>query len=165
MLMRNVSLDLKWNLNLGALALMWRGGCIIRSRFLGDIKSAYDRNPEPEEPLARRIFRCTPSRKPKSAGARRSVWPRIWEFQPPRSPMPWHFMMPTAAPVFLPTCSKDNATTSARTPTSGSISPAASSSTQTGPAWAAPQPPLHTTFSFFLIHPLPLSGVRDGAVF
>ena len=45
MLLRNVSLANKWKLNLGGIALMWRGGCIIRSRFLGDIKSAYDRNP------------------------------------------------------------------------------------------------------------------------
>ena len=46
MLMRNVSIANKWKLNLGGIALMWRGGCIIRSRFLGDIKAAYDRNPE-----------------------------------------------------------------------------------------------------------------------
>jgi len=45
MLMKNVSDEFKWKLNLGAIALMWRGGCIIRSRFLGDIKAAYDRNP------------------------------------------------------------------------------------------------------------------------
>ena len=45
MLMKNVSEEFKWKLNLGAIALMWRGGCIIRSRFLGDIKAAYDRNP------------------------------------------------------------------------------------------------------------------------
>src|SRR5579884_4317031 len=35
-----------WNLNLGGIALMWRGGCIIRSIFLGKIKEAYDRNPQ-----------------------------------------------------------------------------------------------------------------------
>lgn len=35
----------KWQLNYGGIALMWRGGCIIRSRFLGNIKSAYDQNP------------------------------------------------------------------------------------------------------------------------
>jgi len=46
MLMKNVSQEFKWKLNLGGIALMWRGGCIIRSRFLGDIKSAYDRNPD-----------------------------------------------------------------------------------------------------------------------
>jgi 6-phosphogluconate dehydrogenase len=45
MLMKNVSDEFKWKLNLGGIALMWRGGCIIRSRFLGDIKAAYDRNP------------------------------------------------------------------------------------------------------------------------
>lgn len=35
-----------WNLNLGGIALMWRGGCIIRSRFLGKIKEAFDKNPK-----------------------------------------------------------------------------------------------------------------------
>ena len=45
MLMKNVSEEFKWKLNLGGIALMWRGGCIIRSRFLGDIKAAFDRNP------------------------------------------------------------------------------------------------------------------------
>ena len=34
-----------WDLNLGAIALMWRGGCIIRSQFLGKIKDAFDENP------------------------------------------------------------------------------------------------------------------------
>jgi len=45
MLLKNASEAYKWNLNLGGLALMWRGGCIIRSVFLGDIKKAYDKNP------------------------------------------------------------------------------------------------------------------------
>jgi 6-phosphogluconate dehydrogenase len=35
----------KWNLNYGGIALVWRGGCIIRSAFLGDIKKAFDREP------------------------------------------------------------------------------------------------------------------------
>lgn len=35
-----------WNLNYGGIALMWRGGCIIRSVFLNDIKKAFDTNPE-----------------------------------------------------------------------------------------------------------------------
>ena len=35
-----------WNLNLGGIALMWRGGCIIRSRFLEKIKEAFDKNPK-----------------------------------------------------------------------------------------------------------------------
>ena len=35
-----------WKLNFGGIALTWRGGCIIRSAFLGEIKKAFDRNPE-----------------------------------------------------------------------------------------------------------------------
>ena len=44
MLMRAAANEHKWNLNYGGIALMWRGGCIIRSRFLGEIKKAYDKN-------------------------------------------------------------------------------------------------------------------------
>ena len=46
MLMRTASEDFKWDLNYGGIAQMWRGGCIIRSVFLDDIKRAYDSNPE-----------------------------------------------------------------------------------------------------------------------
>ncbi len=44
MLMKKASEENKWNLNYGSIALMWRGGCIIRSRFLGKIKEAYEKN-------------------------------------------------------------------------------------------------------------------------
>jgi 6-phosphogluconate dehydrogenase len=44
-LMRAAAAEYKWNLNYGGIALMWRGGCIIRSIFLGKIKEAFDRNP------------------------------------------------------------------------------------------------------------------------
>jgi 6-phosphogluconate dehydrogenase len=44
MLMRAAANEFKWNLNYGGIALMWRGGCIIRSVFLGKIKEAYERN-------------------------------------------------------------------------------------------------------------------------
>jgi 6-phosphogluconate dehydrogenase len=46
MLMRAAAGQYKWNLNYGGIALMWRGGCIIRSVFLGRIKEAFDRNPK-----------------------------------------------------------------------------------------------------------------------
>ena len=46
MLLREAAKEEGWNLNLGGIALMWRGGCIIRSRFLGQIKEAYDKNPQ-----------------------------------------------------------------------------------------------------------------------
>jgi 6-phosphogluconate dehydrogenase len=45
MLMRAAAGEYGWNLNYGGIALMWRGGCIIRSVFLGKIKEAFDRNP------------------------------------------------------------------------------------------------------------------------
>jgi len=44
MLMREASKDYNWKLNYGGIALMWRGGCIIRSIFLGNIKKAFDKN-------------------------------------------------------------------------------------------------------------------------
>jgi 6-phosphogluconate dehydrogenase len=45
-LMRSAAEEYGWNLNYGGIALMWRGGCIIRSVFLGKIKEAFDKNPE-----------------------------------------------------------------------------------------------------------------------
>ncbi|MBN1917638.1 MAG: decarboxylating NADP(+)-dependent phosphogluconate dehydrogenase, partial [Verrucomicrobia bacterium] len=45
-LMRAAAAEYRWNLNYGGIALMWRGGCIIRSVFLGKIKEAFDRNRE-----------------------------------------------------------------------------------------------------------------------
>ena len=46
MLMRAAAKEYKWTLNYGGIALMWRGGCIIRSRFLGKIKEAFDKSPK-----------------------------------------------------------------------------------------------------------------------
>jgi len=45
-LMKTASEEYGWDLNYGGIALMWRGGCIIRSAFLGKIKEAFDQNPE-----------------------------------------------------------------------------------------------------------------------
>jgi 6-phosphogluconate dehydrogenase len=45
-LMNAMSRESGWTINNGAVALMWRGGCIIRSVFLGKIKEAFDRNPK-----------------------------------------------------------------------------------------------------------------------
>jgi len=44
--MRAAAKEFKWELNYGGIALMWRGGCIIRSTFLGRIKEAFDKNPQ-----------------------------------------------------------------------------------------------------------------------
>jgi 6-phosphogluconate dehydrogenase len=45
-LMRAAAAEYGWNLNYGGIALMWRGGCIIRSVFLGKIKDAFDTDPD-----------------------------------------------------------------------------------------------------------------------
>ncbi|MFA9392172.1 MAG: decarboxylating NADP(+)-dependent phosphogluconate dehydrogenase [Prolixibacteraceae bacterium] len=45
-LMMEAAKEYGWTLNYGGIALMWRGGCIIRSVFLGDIKKAFDANPK-----------------------------------------------------------------------------------------------------------------------
>ncbi|THF84655.1 NADP-dependent phosphogluconate dehydrogenase [Cohnella fermenti] len=44
--MRAASEEYNWNLNYGSIAMIFRGGCIIRARFLQNIKDAYDKNPE-----------------------------------------------------------------------------------------------------------------------
>jgi len=44
-LMQAAAAEYEWDLNYGEIALMWRGGCIIRARFLRNIKEAYDNNP------------------------------------------------------------------------------------------------------------------------
>jgi 6-phosphogluconate dehydrogenase len=66
MLMRAAAAEYKWNLNYGGIALMWRGGCIIRSRFLGKIKEAFDKNPKLSNLLLDPYFtgeidRCQPA--------------------------------------------------------------------------------------------------------
>src|SRR5258706_31975 len=57
MLMRAAAKEYNWNLNYGGIALMWRGGCIIRSVFLGDIKKAFDKNPKLSNLLLDPFFR------------------------------------------------------------------------------------------------------------
>lgn len=58
-LMRTAAKTYDWNLNYGGIALMWRGGCIIRSVFLGKIKEAYDKNPALENLLLDDYFAGT----------------------------------------------------------------------------------------------------------
>jgi 6-phosphogluconate dehydrogenase len=56
MLFRAAAREYGWNLNYGGIALMWRGGCIIRSVFLGKIKEAFDLNPSLENLLLSPYF-------------------------------------------------------------------------------------------------------------
>ena len=50
-LMREAAKTYNWDLNYGGIALMWRGGCIIRSQFLGHIREAYTKDPNLENLL------------------------------------------------------------------------------------------------------------------
>lgn len=56
-LMREAAKAYGWKLNYGGIALMWRGGCIIRSQFLGDIKKAYDKDANLESLLTDDFFK------------------------------------------------------------------------------------------------------------
>lgn len=58
-LMRAAAVTYDWNLNYGGIALMWRGGCIIRSAFLGKIKEAFDREPELDNLMLDPYFKKT----------------------------------------------------------------------------------------------------------
>ncbi|WP_049723543.1 decarboxylating NADP(+)-dependent phosphogluconate dehydrogenase [Gilvimarinus polysaccharolyticus] len=59
LLMREAAKEYNWKLNYGGIAMMWRGGCIIRSSFLGNIKEAFDNNPELQNLLLDDYFRTT----------------------------------------------------------------------------------------------------------
>jgi len=71
MLMKEAAKEYGWDLNYGEIALMWRGGCIIRSTFLGNIKEAYDNNPALENLALDAFF--TEALKSAEAGWRKAV--------------------------------------------------------------------------------------------
>lgn len=56
MLMHEASVHYKWDLQYGSIAQLWRGGCIIRSVFLNDIKAAFDKNPNLDNLLVDEYF-------------------------------------------------------------------------------------------------------------
>ncbi|MBN1942979.1 MAG: decarboxylating NADP(+)-dependent phosphogluconate dehydrogenase, partial [Phycisphaerae bacterium] len=57
-LLRAAAAEYGWNLNYGGIALMWRGGCIIRSQFLGKIRDAFTKNAEIENLLLDEYFKA-----------------------------------------------------------------------------------------------------------
>jgi len=60
----------QWNLNFGGIALVWRGGCIIRSVFLGEIKKAFDLNPQLVNLLLDPYFK-------EAVESRQAAWRRV----------------------------------------------------------------------------------------
>lgn len=71
MLLRAAATTHQWNLRYGDIALLWRGGCIIRSQFLGNIKKAFDNQPELENLLLDPFF--AEALKKSDAGWRKAV--------------------------------------------------------------------------------------------
>lgn len=71
MLMREAAKEYGWKLNYGDVALMWRSGCIIRSKFLGNIKQAFEKNPDLENLLLDDFFAS--EIKQAEAGWRKAV--------------------------------------------------------------------------------------------
>ncbi len=70
MLMRAAAQEYGWKLNYGGIALMWRGGCIIRSAFLNKIKAAYDRDHELANLLLDPYFK-------EQVGEAQAAWRRV----------------------------------------------------------------------------------------
>ncbi|MDQ3397750.1 MAG: decarboxylating NADP(+)-dependent phosphogluconate dehydrogenase [Deinococcota bacterium] len=70
MLMRAAAKAHGWNLNYGGIALMWRGGCIIRSAFLGKIREAFDDDPELHNLLMAPYFK-------EQIDAAQNAWRRV----------------------------------------------------------------------------------------
>jgi 6-phosphogluconate dehydrogenase len=108
MLMRAAAEEYHWNLNYGGIALMWRGGCIIRSVFLGKIKDAFDKDVDLSNLLLDSYFN-------HEVGAAQGAWPSRCR----QCPVPWLSMTAIAASGCPPTSSRRSATILAPTPTSG----------------------------------------------
>ena len=137
MLLREAAKEQNWNLNYGGIALMWRGGCIIRSRFLGKIKEAFDKNPQLSNLLLDEFFKHDAERLPGVVAAGVVEGDRIRACRLRRFPRRCRSSTAIAPSVCRRTCCRRSAITSARTPTSASTNRAGSSSTRTGRAAAA----------------------------
>ena len=69
-LLRSAATAYQWQLNYGGIAQVWRGGCIIRSAFLGDIRKAFDRDPKLTNLLLDPFFR-------DAVTSRQAAWRRV----------------------------------------------------------------------------------------
>ncbi len=101
MLMRAAA-EYNWNLNFGGIALMWRGGCIIRSAFLGKIKEAFDAEPNLTNLLIAPYFREAVAAASRPGGGS-SPPPWSWAFRFRPCPAPWLFTMAIVGDVCPPT--------------------------------------------------------------
>jgi 6-phosphogluconate dehydrogenase (decarboxylating) len=146
MLLRAAEKDQGWHLNMGGIALMWRGGCIIRSVFLGNIKAAFDKNPDLSNLLLDDFFSSALNKY--QASWRKAIVHAIEIGVPtPAFSTALAFYDGYRTARLPANLFRRSATSSARTPTSEWTSRAASSSTPTGPDAAAAFPHRRTTLS------------------
>ena len=78
-----------WDVELGGLATIWRGGCIIRARFLDRIREAYAADPGLRNLLFAGYFRDAVGRRPGCLAAGRGHRGRPWAWPPRPSPRRW----------------------------------------------------------------------------
>ena len=132
MLMRAAAKEQAWNLNYGGIALMWRGGCIIRSVFLAKIKDGFDNNPKLSNLLLDPFFR-------KAIKDSQRSWRKVVALAARKGiPVPafstalafYDSYRCERLPANLLQAQRDYF--GAHTPTNSSTSPGASSSTPTG---------------------------------
>ncbi len=110
-LMRAISDENDWELNYGAIALMWRGGCIIRSAFLGNIRDAFEKNPNLTNLLLDPFFETAVERA--QAAWRRVVSTTVtWAFRCRPSVRRWPISMATGVNACPPICCRRNVTIS-----------------------------------------------------
>ena len=119
MLMRAAAREYNWKLNYGGIALMWRGGCIIRSVFLGKIKEAFEKHPNLSNLMLDPFFRKALNGSHRVLAQRRRRRRSRREFPLPPSAPHWLFTTVTAANGFRPICCRPSAIISAPTPTNG----------------------------------------------
>ena len=114
--MRAASEEYGWNLHYGDIAMIFRGGCIIRARFLQNIKDAYDRDPELKQPAAGRILQGRRRELPRTHGAKWSPTAVARGIPVPAFSLArWRTTTATARSACRRTCCKRSAITSART--------------------------------------------------
>ena len=145
--MRAAAKEYGWNLNYGGIALMWRGGCIIRSRFLGKIKDGVRQQSEADEPAAGRLFPGRNQTLPERLAQHRGHGGQARHSRFRRSAPRWRSTTNTAAPSCRRICCRRSAIISAPILTSGWTSRAANFSTRTGRAAAAPRRRAPTPFN------------------
>jgi hypothetical protein len=126
-----------WNVDRGAMAGIWRGGCIIRARFLDRVRQAYDADPELPSLLVAPTSR-TRSRAEWRPGGGSCQPPSRRECQPRRSSHHSPTTTRCGPSDCRPRSSRDCATTSAHTPTSASTGPKPSTSPGPGTASSTP---------------------------